>query len=607
MYSPPALVKDVWSSEIWPKIQKDFEKLQKEGAVSQSDGAVGSAYNSERILEKVRVSGEARHYTGNLTWTPPVQNADSINMGMVDKCVEAHFRAADGGWQAPKIWWRGCNLPIVLRSTAEMPPRNDWKRYGLDLLVLACWRALQRARDDGAGEDVLAGFLRLFRPLLPIDCYRFWAVRLQPVFFPHRSVPFDFKLFRDDAEITLGQANLSESFEKQRELFGLTGLRLIALVEDVRRIIAGTSAKANAANVAEYLAKNIQWSSAKRVPSPETVDNLMRIGAMMAKATVVQSLVQMSEVQFGRDHMFEEWSKLQLVSQKCTGTQEYEFVMCGLYVEMVSRKQGNPFSKAELASKAGAINFWIFARRLNKHLLNQFAATPATPEQERLVQRMQAAMNSPLEWLRFRENQSWTSGLPPLLAGVLEVASLVMSGAYNRTLKGLLGSPPPGGLTPTAFLASTELLPQAEKLETLLRKQQGVEETEGSKDKAADKAAATKAPAADDLEKPDNLAGLEADAQRRAADQLARSVVFVVPDATSTWQQVSNLIKAQDVSSLAQRFFAFYDPKNAARARVYAAQNKLQRAPQTRARCLWPHNSRHFRAEFARGVLLATS
>lgn len=166
MYSPPALVKDVWSSEIWPKIQKDFEKLQKEGAVSQSDGAVGSAYNSERILEKVRVSGEARHYTGNLTWTPPVQNADSINMGMVDKCVEAHFRAADGGWQAPKIWWRGCNLPIVLRSTTEMPPQNDWKRYGLDLLVLACWRALQRARDDGAGEDVLAGFLRLFRPFV---------------------------------------------------------------------------------------------------------------------------------------------------------------------------------------------------------------------------------------------------------------------------------------------------------------------------------------------------------------------------------------------------------------------------------------------------------
>jgi hypothetical protein len=40
---------------------------------------------------------------------------------------------------------------------------GEFIRYGLDMLVLACWRALALARADNAPEDVIQSFHRLFR------------------------------------------------------------------------------------------------------------------------------------------------------------------------------------------------------------------------------------------------------------------------------------------------------------------------------------------------------------------------------------------------------------------------------------------------------------
>ena len=101
----------LWGREIWPKIEQDYKKLLSSPPVTQVDGAIGAAFTQDKILEKVRLTGEARGYTGVLAWFQPLQGPDcqTFTIAMVDKCVSAYFRDAEGKLRAPDLWWRGSN------------------------------------------------------------------------------------------------------------------------------------------------------------------------------------------------------------------------------------------------------------------------------------------------------------------------------------------------------------------------------------------------------------------------------------------------------------------------------------------------------------------
>lgn len=68
----------------------------------------------------------------------------------------------------------------------------------------------------------------------------------------------------------MAQASIAESYEKQREFFGLSGLALLQLVEDTRKIIAATG-KPTPTTIAAYLREHVQWASTRRAPSADTV------------------------------------------------------------------------------------------------------------------------------------------------------------------------------------------------------------------------------------------------------------------------------------------------------------------------------------------------
>ena len=83
------------------------------------------------------------------------------------------------------------NLPVVTMVQNELPIKGEFRRYGLDLLVLSCWRTLQQAKCAG---DVLTDFLRLFR-----------------------AAPFDVKYLESGEAGMTERANLGEAAEATRE------------------------------------------------------------------------------------------------------------------------------------------------------------------------------------------------------------------------------------------------------------------------------------------------------------------------------------------------------------------------------------------------------
>lgn len=71
-------------------------------------------------------------------------------------------------------------------------------------------------------------------------------------------------------------------------------------------------------------------------------------------------------------------------------------------------------------------------------------------------------LGSPLEWnkefpIGKTSGLEWISGLPKPGQLVLNLYRRSLAGDFNKSLKGLLASPPPGGLTVEAWLSCDEM------------------------------------------------------------------------------------------------------------------------------------------------------
>jgi hypothetical protein len=116
-----------------------------------------------------------------------------------------------------------------------------------------------------------------------------------------------------------------------------------------------------AAEIADYLAKNVSWTNRRRAPSKESVAQLLSISKMISKSPGAKSVFAMAEVAWGRAHIFDEISKLLVIVQRCSCPKEFQYVVEGLYSQMVRADNGDIATKADLTAKAGDVSRWIFS------------------------------------------------------------------------------------------------------------------------------------------------------------------------------------------------------------------------------------------------------
>ena len=155
----------------------------------------------------------------------------------------------------------------------------------------------------------------------------------------------------------------------------------------------------SAQRIADYLGKEIQWSDRKRAPSKETCHQLISIGNMLQKAPRSRVVMSLAEVAWGRDTIFDEFSKLLMIVQKCSSVNEFEFVMEGLYTGMKRTDNVDRWSKTELSSKAGELNRWIFTYKYFMYLLKTYPFASESPSQQMLFDRVKNMMMNPGVWL----------------------------------------------------------------------------------------------------------------------------------------------------------------------------------------------------------------
>ena len=125
-------------------------------------------------------------------------------------------------WRVPAQCPPSLNIPIVLTSTTELPPKGQFRRYGMDCVVNGVWLALYWAIED-QDEEAIKALEHLILNWL-----------------------FDFELFEVPADtpnpegkleelIFVAITNLPLRVERLRDFFGFTGKNLMLVCGQVRQ------------------------------------------------------------------------------------------------------------------------------------------------------------------------------------------------------------------------------------------------------------------------------------------------------------------------------------------------------------------------------------
>ena len=543
--------------DVWQYVESEYDSLKTKQPPGQTEGASGQAFSAEKILTALKGPAmEIRNVCCNLAWTKPLAESlegDKLSMSLIQKYAHSTFWCKQSNQpRAPQLWPAGVVIPIACMQREDLAPKTTWLRYGADVAVAGFWFAFATAKKMKLQEAEINSFRALAR-----------------------NVPMTFRYFSNEAERFAACTETFDQIESLREYFGLDLTRLVCVVQQAQKFVQADKLgqKVHNQDISDWLHKNVTWSDVKRCPSSNTVGQLLTIGNALAEAPKAVAAMALARATFGRDTLFDEYSKVLILVQKASGPKELEFLVEFLVVKLFRGSEA--WSQAELKGKAGDTAFAIFVRKYADYLCG-FLKDHGLAQNPRA----HAIFFSPMSW---REefpflsvpDLSWTMALskPVLLA--LNHYRQVLNGDFNQDIKGLLGSPPAGGLQPA----------HAKECGNMKKFWAQFEDKIAIADKSRDAAGAeaeTVATAAqsseDKPESKDTIQKVQADAERMAEEMLSQQVM-VLEQSSPAHMQLLAMLKAQDVCKSSSRHMAFYDPKNVAVCKVYPGHSKWQRYP----------------------------
>ena len=266
---------------------------------------------------------------------------DVLEMVKVKKSAKFYFWDKDKDCpKAPDLWPRGRNVPIVLFDIGSKDLGGPFLHYGHCSVIAGFFCAFAMALTEPAWQDNVAGFEKL--------CVNALA---------------DFKVVSNRDEVSILAFNAVEENEESRENDGFTGTRRALLVGYAvkRVIIEKKGQKWTYPDVHDWLKANIKFHDDKAIPSAHTCKELYSLVNDFIKNRRAFAAYQEAETAYGRQTMFDEYSKLTIMNQKSRSPEDLAFIAEYLVAEMKantpsSRVPDNP-SQSKLKEYGGPICF----------------------------------------------------------------------------------------------------------------------------------------------------------------------------------------------------------------------------------------------------------
>ena len=115
--------------------------------------------------------------------------------------------------------------------------------------------------------------------------------------------------------------------------------------------------------------------------------------------------------------------------QRSGSVKEFEFVVEGFLVEMLTSNNTDKASKAELMHRAGPVNTLLFTMRYLAYVWKTYPVQPDSEAGKVLQERASALLGSPIRCYHdLKEEAGWVAGLPAVVLLIIAHARDVLSG-----------------------------------------------------------------------------------------------------------------------------------------------------------------------------------
>ena len=306
-----------FAEDVWPWVKEYYEEWAKLPVLTRDEGAVGTVITQAMFEKNFEKSGEMRQVVVNLAWFNPTKLSLSGEVLTVTKSMRAAkgklYLPGTETLQAPDSWPQAWTLPVVAFNTKISCKEGPLERNGGDHGLAGFWYAVAQAAKLLKAEYTVENIDRMesFRKLC-------------------RNGVADFILYKDEAEAKIACWQRIVDVEEDAELNGFTGFRKVHIAQEAVLLIMAAPGGGKSPNdevVAEYIKKTVRISDVRRQPTKTLIRDLRAVGKAFLLNTRAMGAVQIAEAIWGRMQVFDEMSKLVIISQRSRGVQDLAF-MC---------------------------------------------------------------------------------------------------------------------------------------------------------------------------------------------------------------------------------------------------------------------------------------
>ena len=299
----------------------------------------------------------------------------------------------DGFWEEnevrfPSAWPEKLTLPIAINDLSTLPAKGKYKLLALEETVLAFWRfvshcylhkesaakELAKLVSEGGGSaegtssqdgsSSAANKEKLTNKIARMDAEIDKAHNLC------RNVSFALWFVENEEERERRSLDQREEVDTHREYLGLAGWNKILVIGRKRDALRAAGKVCNAEAVAQEFAA-VTWGPGRAINTP-TVQKCLPIYTRFAKESAIVDIVLLSQGLWGRDSLFEEWTKLTIFANSERPLNEVLWCMQTVVEERISGKKRDNWSKDDLKKKASPLNISGLRLRAVEGLLSQF-------------------------------------------------------------------------------------------------------------------------------------------------------------------------------------------------------------------------------------------
>ena len=313
MAPDPAKVR--FAQEIWKHVESKVASLKNKTPGGQTPTQWEKT--CVQVKSHINKEAEARNIPFNLAHlSDPGQAAipeDLLEISKVEKSGKYYFWDSNAKCpKAPQVWPRGRNIPIAIYSD-DITKQSPFQHFGHCSVVAGFFWSWAQAIQNPEWKSTLPKFEAL--------CINALA---------------DYTLVRNQQDVNILAFNAVEANEESRENDGFTGARKALLIEYAVKNVskANPGKKLKYEDVAAWLKSNIKFHDEKQVPSPNTCRDLHAVSSLFLKNKRAFAAYQEAETLWGRATLFDEYSKMVILTQKCRNPKDLAFIAEWLLADM---------------------------------------------------------------------------------------------------------------------------------------------------------------------------------------------------------------------------------------------------------------------------------